>query len=77
MAISGIGSEVLDDLTDIDAFRAIHSASRDSDFQGFAIGITRQEMPPELVAEADFILNEVKDVERFPKWLSQTTLEVS
>ena len=66
-----------DDLTDIDAFRAIHSASRDSDFQGFAIGITSQEMPPELVAEVDFILNGVKDVERFLKWLSQTTLEVS
>jgi len=66
-----------DDLTDIYAFRAIHAASRDSDFQGFAIGITSQEMPPELETEADFILDGVNDVERFLKWLSQTTLEVS
>ena len=61
-----------DDLTDIDAFRAIHAASHDLDFQGFAIGITSQEMPEKLVVEADFILNEVSDVERFLKWLSQT-----
>jgi len=64
-----------DDLTDIYAFRAIHSASRDSNFQGFAIGITGQEMPPGLEAEADFTLNGVEDVERFLKWMSQTALE--
>ncbi len=64
-----------DDLTDIYAFRAIHSASRDSNFEGFAIGITSQEMPPRLEAEADFTLNGVKDVERFLHWLSRTTLE--
>lgn len=64
-----------DDQTDFDAFRAIHSASRDSDFQGFAIGITGQEMPQELEAEADFTLNGIKDVERFLNWMSQTALE--
>ena len=61
-----------DEITDIDAFRAIHTACRDLDFQGFAIGITSQEMPERLVAEADFTLNGVNDVERFLKWLSQT-----
>jgi len=65
-----------DDLTDIDAFRAIHSASHDSGFQGFAIGITSQEMPEKLVAEADFTLNGVNDVERFLKWMSQTVPEL-
>jgi len=64
-----------DDQTDFDAFRAIRSASRDSDFQGFAIGITSQEMPQELEAEADFTLNGIKDVERFLNWMSQTALE--
>lgn len=64
-----------DDLTDIYAFRAIHSASLNSDFKGFAISITSQEMPPRLEAEADFTLNGVKDVERFLHWLSRTTLE--
>ena len=64
-----------DDLTDIYAFRAIHSASRDSTFKGFAIGITSQEMPPRLAVEADFTLNGVEDVERFLNWISQTALE--
>ena len=66
-----------DDLTDIYAFRAIHAASRDLDFQGFAIGITGLEMPEGLEAEADFTLNGVNDVERFLKWVSQTTPHVS
>ena len=66
-----------DDLTDIDAFRAIHTACRDLDFQGFAIGITSQEMPEKLAKEVDFTLNEVNDVERFLKWLSRTALELS
>ena len=66
-----------DEITDIDAFRAIHTACHALDFQGFAIGITSQEMPKELVAEADFTLNGVNDVERFLKWLSQTAPQSS
>jgi trehalose 6-phosphate phosphatase len=60
-----------DDLTDIDAFGAIHTAARDLNFQGFAIGVSGQEMPEKLAAEADFTLNGVSDVERFLKWLTQ------
>lgn len=64
-----------DDLTDIDAFRAIHAASHNLGFRGLAIGITSQEMPESLVDEADFTLNGIGDVERFLKWLSQTAVE--
>lgn len=64
-----------DDLTDIDAFRAIHTACHDLEFRGLAIGVTSQEMPERLVAEADFTLNGTSDVERFLKWLSQTAVE--
>jgi len=46
------------------------------DFQGFAIGITSQEMPDNLTEEADFTLNRVDDVESFLKWLSQTAVEL-
>ncbi len=66
-----------DDLTDIDAFRAIHAASHDLDFQGFAVGITSQEMPEKLVAETDFTLNGINEVERFLEWLSQTAPQSS
>jgi len=61
-----------DDITDISAFRAIHTACRDLDFQGFAVVIVNEEVPQEAVAEADFTLNAVSDVERFLKWLSRT-----
>jgi len=66
-----------DDLTDIDAFRAIHTARQDLDFKGLAIGVTSQEMPENLVEETDFTLNGVEDVERFLKWLSQTAAELN
>jgi len=61
-----------DDLTDIDAFRAVHTAAHDFKFQGFAIGITSREMPERLAREADFTLNGVEDVERFLKWMAGT-----
>ena len=64
-------------ITDIDAFRAIHAACRDLDFQGFAIGIISQEMPENLTDEAGLTLKGVADVERFLKWLSQTAVELS
>ena len=60
-----------DDLTDLDAFRALHTAARDLNFQGFAIGITSREIPKRLAAEADFTLGGVRDVGRFLRWLSQ------
>jgi len=60
-----------DGLTDIDAFGAIHTAAHDLNFQGFAIGVSGQEMPEKLAAEADFTLNGVSDVARLLKWLTQ------
>jgi len=65
-----------DDVTDIYAFRAIRAATRNLDFQGFAIGITSKEMPEKLTEETDFTLNGVDDVERFLKWLTQTVPEL-
>ena len=66
-----------DDVTDIDAFSAIHTARRDFNFRGFTIGILSPEMPENLAAEVDFTLNGVNDVERFLKWMSQEALEPS
>ena len=59
-----------DDVTDIDAFRAIRAACRDLNFQGFAIGIVSPEMPEKLVVEADFTLNGINDVERLLRLMS-------
>ena len=66
-----------DDLTDIDAFKAIHSTSSHSSFHGIAIGIASQETMKMLVAEADFTLNGVTDVARFLRWMSETALKLS
>lgn len=60
-----------DDITDISAFRAIRTACHGQDFQGLAIVVGNEEVPPEAVAEADFTLNGVADVEHFLEWLSQ------
>lgn len=61
-----------DDLTDIDAFRAIRAHPH---FHGLAIGVTSPEMPENLVDEVDFTLNGVADVELLLKWLSQRVAE--
>lgn len=66
------GAYLGDDITDIYAFRAMRTATRNLDFQGFAIGITGPEMPDELTVEADFTLDGVAEVERFLKWMSDT-----
>jgi hypothetical protein len=58
-------------IADVDAFRAIHVACRDLNFQDLAIGIISREMPGKLADEAGLTLKEVADVERFLKWLSQ------
>jgi len=58
-----------DDLTDFHAFRTLHRAAEESDFQGYAIGVLSAEMPPDLTRETDFTLKGVDDVARFLKWL--------
>lgn len=61
-----------DDATDIDAFKAMHAASRESAFQGLAIGITSEETPEALIEEVDFTLSGVDDVARFLEWLHRS-----
>jgi trehalose 6-phosphate phosphatase len=59
-----------DELTDIDAFRAVRSASASSAFRGLTIGVTSVEMPEGLALEADLTLNGISDIERFLGWLT-------
>ena len=65
-----------DEVTDIDAFTAMHAAGRESAFLGFAIGVTSEETPEELTKEADFTLKGVGDVERFLQWMSRTAFQL-
>jgi len=66
-----------DDVTDIDAFRAIHASSQKNDFQGWAIAVTSEETPGLLVDEADFTLKGVSEVARFLERLSQTAAQLT
>lgn len=61
-----------DDISDIDAFAAIHSRLKSSSFKGLAFGIVDAETSPLVEKEADFTLHGVADVERFLKWLAET-----
>jgi trehalose 6-phosphate phosphatase len=60
-----------DDVTDIDAFKALH----DSEVKGVAIGVGSDEAPPELYNEADYVVYGVSDVERFLVWLVDATAD--
>ncbi len=60
------GIYVGDDISDVDAFRAIHQEI----FKGLAVGVISEETPQQLEKEADFTLNGVGDMERFLTWLS-------
>jgi trehalose 6-phosphate phosphatase len=57
-----------DDITDVDAFKALHGMSSDG-FIGYAIAVTSSEMPAGLTEEADFTVSSVSDVARFFAWL--------
>lgn len=61
-----------DDITDVDAFAAMHSRRESSSFKGLALGIINEETSSLIEKEADFSLNGVKDVERFFKWLVES-----
>ena len=52
-----------DDVTDVDAFRAIHSLSSWGRCRGLALGVVGADTPPEVEEEADFLLRGVPEVE--------------
>ena len=52
-----------DDVTDVDAFRAIHSLLSWGRCRGLALGVVGADTPPEVEEEADFLLRGVPEVE--------------
>jgi trehalose 6-phosphate phosphatase len=65
----GGGIYIGDEATDIDAFKAIHEASRRPDFLGFALAVLSRETPPAVAEAADFTLDGTDDMARFLEWL--------
>ncbi len=79
------GIYVGDDISDVDAFSAMHQEAsgqalrqaqgernryRPASFKGLAVGVISEETPQQLEKEADFTLKGVADVERFLTWLA-------
>ena len=58
-----------DDVTDTNAFEAMHEAG----LRGAAIAVLGEESPDELRQTADLTLNGVSDVERFLAWLAEAS----
>ncbi len=58
-----------DDVTDIDAFRALRHLRAEGICAGLAVAVLHEEAPPSLAAEADFILPSIEAVPAFLTWL--------
>lgn len=59
-----------DDVTDLDAFRAIDRLVNDGRCEGLKIGVAGADAPGEIAAEADYTLGGVREVGWFLDWLS-------
>ena len=59
-----------DDVTDLDAFRAVDDLVRDRRCEGLKIGVVGADAPREIADEADYILGSVGEVGWFLDWLS-------
>jgi trehalose 6-phosphate phosphatase len=58
-----------DDAADIPAFRAIHNNT--CNYRGLAIAVTCEDTPPEVITEADFTLDGVRETETLLQWLEE------
>ena len=53
-----------DDVTDVDAFRALHELQASGTIKALAVGVMSPEGPPAIREEADLLLDGVEEVER-------------
>ena len=60
-----------DDVTDIDAFRAVRALSGGGGFRGLAVAVKGVDVPQGLEEEADYTLYGVREVEAFLQWLAK------
>jgi len=59
-----------DDMTDIDAFRALRAASRRREITSVTVAVVTDESPPGLKESADYWVSSVDEVRRFFEWLA-------
>ena len=62
-----------DDVTDLDAFRAVDRLVKDGRCEGLKIGVVGADAPGEIADESDYTLGSVGEVGWFLDWLSANT----
>ncbi len=59
-----------DDVTDLDAFHALHGWAQQTGNTGYALGVLSSEAPPAIAEAADYTLQGVAEVAEFLTWLA-------
>lgn len=59
-----------DDVTDCDAFDAVHRLKKMQKFSGAAVAVVDGETPPDVILKADYWLDGIRDVEEFLGWMA-------
>ena len=59
-----------DDVTDGDAFDALHQLTRKSGLKGAAVAVVDEETPEAVLRRADYRLSGVGEVEEFLRWMA-------
>ena len=59
-----------DDLTDCDAFDAVHRLADAQEFAGVAVAVVDGETPPDVILKADYWLDGRGEVEEFLRWIA-------
>ena len=62
-----------DDVTDCDAFDAVHDAGLGRDFRGAAVAIVDDETPKAVLQKADYRLEGRGEVEEFLRWMAYSS----
>ena len=66
-----------DDVTDCDAFNALHELMRQRGLKGAAVAVVDEETPEALLRKSDFRLVGHGEVEEFLRWMAHTSPRAS
>ena len=59
-----------DDVTDCDAFDALHGLIREDGLKGAAIAVVDEETPESVLRKADYCLSGLREMEQFLRWMA-------
>ena len=66
-----------DDVTDCDAFDALHGLMRERGLKGAAVAVVDEETPETVLRKADYCLSGFGEVENFLRWIAYASLRAA